>query len=258
MTDPRDREEQRNRVAQLAARLIAERGLEAVKVREIAAELGYSTHIVSHYFDSKKELLLLTLRLCAARQVKRLKLAISSNESLVRCLEALLPLDEERMVDARVWIMFWAQTFADRDIAAVQLEFGARWRRLLVGTLRIRGHFTPDTPRATRDLVAQRLQTAVAGIGVHGALGVWPAERQRELLAQEVDAALATLDPSDRQPLPPPDLRSEPVGDEPSSRRLAIENTRLRKLLVDAMLQIETLHESRPAEDITYLRNASR
>ncbi len=247
-------DDRRNEVALVTARLIAERGLEGVKLREIATEIGYSTHIVSHYFDSKKELMLFTLRQCAARQVRRLKTAIARDASVAECLETLLPLDEARMVDGRVWMVFWAQTLSDEDIIAEQRDFGQRWRRLLVGMMRIRGFFTAETPRATRDFVAQQLQSAVAGIGIHGALGVWSADRQRQILAEQVRMILQLIEQPIGQSQTP---AAAEVPPDPSARDLVIENARLRKLLVDAMLQIETLNEAHQADEIVRLRPAS-
>lgn len=234
-----DRDDRRYEVARVTARIIAERGLDGVRVREIAQEAGYSTHIVSHYFENKKELMLFTLRQCSARQVRRLKLAIAANADLAECLETLLPLDEERMIDARVWMVFWAQTLSDEDIIAEQRDFGQRWRRLLVGMMRIRGYFTPDTARMTRNHIAQQLQTAVAGIGIHGALGVWSADQQRQLVREQVDMIMTLLGTPMPTQQPAPRLKAE----APIENELAAENARLRKLLVDAMLQIETLSE---------------
>lgn len=237
----RDRDDLRGEVSRATARIIAERGLESVRLRQICAELGYSTHIVSHYFESKKEMVLFTLRQCAARQVARLKAAIGRGGDLAECLEALMPLDAERLIDARVWMVFWAET-SDPEIAGVQQDFGARWRRLLIGTMRMRGYFRPGMTRAKQDFIAQRLQTAVAGIGIHGALGIWPPKLQREHLQAELASVLASFEGS--APVSTAEMVTPVETADPSTRKLVIENTRLRKMLIDAMLQIETLTEA--------------
>ena len=53
-----DHEARRAEVAAVAADLIARRGLDGVSVRDVAAAGGYSTTVVTHYFASKRELLL--------------------------------------------------------------------------------------------------------------------------------------------------------------------------------------------------------
>ncbi|HLY58520.1 MAG TPA: TetR family transcriptional regulator C-terminal domain-containing protein, partial [Stellaceae bacterium] len=191
----------------------------------------------SHYFGSKKELLLFTLRECAARQVARLKSAMKNGAEIADCLGTLLPLDEERLVDSKVWLVFFGAALQDPEIAEVQAQFGARWRHLIAGLLKIRGWFTADTPHRLRDFVAQRLQSAVAGIATHGALGLWPPELQRELMRVEVEAALAILPAASartvREPAPTP------------ATEAAAENARLRSLLIESLLEVEALRDQR-------------
>ena len=57
-----DHEERRRQVVAVASRLIAQAGLDAVTVRDVANAADCSTAIVSHYFHNKKELLFLTYR----------------------------------------------------------------------------------------------------------------------------------------------------------------------------------------------------
>ncbi len=221
-------ETRRREVATVTARLLAQSGMERVTLRDVAAATGYSTHIVSHYFDNKQELLLLTLRESSARSVERLKAAIRAGLSIQDCLETLLPLDDERRIDAIVWFAFWASATHDADIAAEQQRFGLRWRRLLSLLLRIKGHAGSET-----GLTAQRLQTAVAGIGIHGALNVWSSATQRRLLAAEIESALAT--PAPAKAAPPPTCSDDDA--------LETENRRLRQMLLDTLIDAAALRE---------------
>ena len=230
-------DERRQAVSLATARIMATRGVEGVSFRNICSELGYSTHVISHYFENKKELILFTARQCAERQVARLKTAIEAGADMLGCLEALLPLDEERLIDSKVWIVFWAQTH-DPEIAEVQQQFGGRWRALLLNTMEIRGYLPPDMSQVEREFIAERLQIAVAGISTHGALGVWDAARQREHAAVEIGAILQYITENrfglrgdatpaaTEAPEPPVDLQDE--------------NARLRRLLVDALLKSES------------------
>lgn len=224
-------------MALATARIMAQRGVEGVSFRNICTELGYSTHVISHYFENKKELVLFTAKQCAERQVGRLKAAIEAGADMLGCFEALLPLDEARLIDSKVWIVFWAQTH-DADIAEVQRQFGGRWRELLLNTMEIRGHLPAGMSQVEREFIAERLQIAVAGISTHGALGVWDAARQREHAAVEIRAILQYITDNrislggtgaaapPPEPSPQPDLRDE--------------NARLRRLLVDTLLKLES------------------
>jgi AcrR family transcriptional regulator len=232
-------DERRQEVSLATARLMARRGVEGVSFRRICSELGYSTHVISHYFDNKKELILFTAQQCAERQVGRLRAAIEAGADILGCLKSLLPLDEERLIDSKVWIVFWAETY-DPEIAAVQLQFGRHWRELLLNTMEIRGHLPRGMPRAEREFIAERLQIAVAGISTHGALGVWSPARQMEHAAVEVRAILEyiTRNKISLANKGRSKSRSKPLSTA-APLGLQEENARLRRLLVDALLKSE-------------------
>lgn len=235
------RERRRIEVAEATAKLIATRGLESVRVREIANELGCSTHIVSHYFDNKKDLLLFALRQSAARQLQRLKTAIGQNLSIAECLECFLPLDEVRSIDAHVWLVFWGQSIGDSDYIEVQKDFGLRWERLMIGMMKIRGYFDTHTTRDTRIEIAQQLQTAIAGVSVHGTLGVWTGDEQKAALRRQVEMIIGILEKGGDEANQPIGQQASAICESPDMATLTEENARLRKMLVDAMLQNETL-----------------
>ena len=67
-----DHEARRAEVAAVAADLIARRGLDGVSVRDVAAAGGYSTTVVTHYFASKRELLLQAYRSAGTATEERL------------------------------------------------------------------------------------------------------------------------------------------------------------------------------------------
>ena len=67
-----DHEARRAEVAAVAADLIAQRGLDGVSVRDVAAAGGYSTTVVTHYFASKRELLLHAYRSAGTATEERL------------------------------------------------------------------------------------------------------------------------------------------------------------------------------------------
>src|SRR5580693_2003116 len=92
-----DHERQRDHVTSLAARVIAQEGVAALTFRRVADAAGSSTAIVSTYFTDKRDLLLSTFRAAASRTTVRFEAAINAGGSLQDCLEAWLPLDEDRL-----------------------------------------------------------------------------------------------------------------------------------------------------------------
>ncbi|WP_231639097.1 TetR/AcrR family transcriptional regulator [Sphingomonas profundi] len=216
-------------MAAAASRLLARGGLDGVTVREVAAEAGSSTHVVSHYFDGKSELLLFTLREASGRSVERMKAAMKAGLDLTACLETLLPLDEERLADVRIWTFFWAGALSDPALEAELKKFGTVWRHLFAGLIDLHGHGENADADAI-EMLAQRLQAVVAGIGMYGVLGALSPGRQRALLHVSVRSIL-------RPPAPEAAVSETPEG------ALATENKRLRRFLADLVLRNAELEE---------------
>lgn len=181
-----DHDERRRHVAAVAARLVADGGIDAATVREVAAAAGTSTAIVCHYFRNKRELLQLTFAHAAGRARRRIDAVLDRDPGDVRGLcEALLPLDDERRDDWRVWFAFWAPAVADPALGADQQ------RRMRETRDRIAAAMTaaPDAPtRAAAEREARRLLTIVTGIAAQAVFdpAEWSPSRQRALLRDEL------------------------------------------------------------------------
>jgi AcrR family transcriptional regulator len=158
-----DRESQREHVTSLAARLVAQEGVAGLTFRRVAEAAGSSTAIVSTYFTDKRDLLLSTFRAAASRTTVRFEAAINAGGSLQDCLEAWLPLDEDRLTDWRVIIAFWGVAVTDPELAAVQDghvgRARARVEKLLQG-----GH--GDDPPAKQERLAQQILALMLGIAL--------------------------------------------------------------------------------------------
>ncbi len=180
-----DHEARRQQVAEIAATLIARRGLEGTKVRDIAALAGCSTSIVSHYFRSKHELLLSAYRLRMERTSARVDEATGAGCDLAEILSGVLPLDEERMDSWRIWLAFWGLATADEAFLIEQRQRSREavdlFHRAIVSTGRI-----VESDRSF--LVAQALLSAAAGIATQAVYDPerWPASRQRDILALHI------------------------------------------------------------------------
>src|SRR5690348_14537023 len=55
-------EEMRNRILDIARRIISEQGAEALSVRGIAKEMDYSVGIIYHYFENKEQIVMSVLQ----------------------------------------------------------------------------------------------------------------------------------------------------------------------------------------------------
>jgi TetR/AcrR family transcriptional regulator, transcriptional repressor of bet genes len=160
-----DREGQRDHVTSLAARLVAQEGVAALTFRRVADAAGSSTAIVSTYFTDKRDLLLSTFRAAASRTTVRFEAAIHAGGTLQDCLEAWLPLDEDRLTDWRVIIAFWGVAVTDPELADVQDGHVSRARARVEKLLRKERGLGEDSPTELAR-VAQQILALTLGIAL--------------------------------------------------------------------------------------------
>lgn len=175
-------------MAAVAAKLVAEGGVDAVTVRDVAAKVGMSTAIVSHYFRDKRELLLFTFGEAARTARVRLDAVLTNNPAdLVGVIESLLPLDEERRQEWQVWFAFWGRAVTDPELGAEQRRRVERTRETLFNTLRAA---RPDMKPAAAEFEARRLLTLINGIAAQAVFEPdnWPAATQRRLVKATLGA----------------------------------------------------------------------
>lgn len=162
-----DRERQREHVAEIAAGIVADEGVAGLTFRRMAAEAGTSTAIVSTYFRDKKDLLLCTYTCAARRTSRRFEAAMEAGGGLQECLEAWLPLDEERTADWRVIIAFWGFAVSDPELAGIQEAYLARAReRIQKFVLAARGgrKVTAQVSRTAEKVLALTLGIAFQAV----------------------------------------------------------------------------------------------
>lgn len=191
-----DHEQRRRDVARIAADLIATGGLAAATHRRIADASGCSTTVVSHYFTDKHDLVNATYKEVGDRVTSRLDAAVHSADSMQSVLEALLPLDEDRIRDWRLLFTFLGLAATDADLTAEQ--------RTRVTTARIRIEQAivaeQEAGQVRTDIDAEAsgrfLLAVVLGIGMQALFDPadWPHDRIRDTL----NRALADLSPGSR------------------------------------------------------------
>lgn len=130
-----DHVERREELVRAAWRLIAERGLDELTIREIAREAGYSAGILAHYFENKDDLLLHALRVSHEQIWRRYDAAVDNPIRAAALREVLfdnLPLDEQRDLETRIEMSFWARSLRNPDLQAVQVAESETLQQLLL------------------------------------------------------------------------------------------------------------------------------
>jgi AcrR family transcriptional regulator len=129
-----DRTERREEVLEATWRLMARVGIDRVSIREIAAEAGYSTGVIAHYFENKQDVLVSALRLLNSQEIERVARSTAGLRGLAAlhaAIEEVLPVGTERKREMSVWMSFWGRAVGDPRLATFQRRSYGEWHALL-------------------------------------------------------------------------------------------------------------------------------
>jgi AcrR family transcriptional regulator len=177
-----DVDERRAALIDATSREIASRGLANVTLRSIARVNGWSTGIVTHYFSDKHELLMATFNERADRSRRAIEAATGAGVPLLdAALEAALPLDDERMVDWRVYLAYMGAAVGECELRQLHRERQRRFAATITDGIAeavASGRFARGLDVAAE---AERLLALVNGIAAQAVLDPerWPADAQR-------------------------------------------------------------------------------
>ena len=180
-----DREQRRQELLDAAVDAIAKRGLDDVKLMDVAAEAGVTTGAIGYYFRDKDDLLIATLEHLAQRL-----LVDGGRPAMTFFLDDLglyLPLTEPARKFWRVWLAYCGAAPSSPRLLAAYRRFYTAIEDQIAEHLAERG---ADSPR---DL-AGTIVAAVDGIGLCATVApdLWPEERQVRTIRTILQPLLTT------------------------------------------------------------------
>jgi AcrR family transcriptional regulator len=164
-----------------AAEVIAERGIAATRVADVAERAGTSAPAILYWFSSKDELLAEAL----TYEEERFSADITDRlSSLPGSSERLRLLIEESADgnDWKLWMELWTQALRDRDAERARRELDARWRAMIEQIV-AEGQETGEFGGPEPEEVAATLACVLDGLAVQRTLGdpEMPRRRMSEL-----------------------------------------------------------------------------
>lgn len=170
-----DHARRREELADATLGLIASRGIKAVTTRSVAAESGWSTGVISHYFGSQHDLLVGALSRAAeiqGRTYKRLRNEYAHDplECLRRLTESVLPLDSRRLAMNRIFVVFYAEAAANPDAREEVVDYLANWRRVLERVIRSAQESGQIPVDLDSEQLAVELVALADGLAIHTTL----------------------------------------------------------------------------------------
>ncbi|MFC0547574.1 TetR/AcrR family transcriptional regulator [Kutzneria chonburiensis] len=132
-----DHQARRRELAEAVWRVISTDGVHRASVRAVAAESGWSTGSLRHYFPTQDALLAFAMELLADKARARM-LAIDDRDArtvLRRIAEALLPMTPEHRVEVEVWLALLARAQVDPGLQRAERDNREALQALLSGVL---------------------------------------------------------------------------------------------------------------------------
>ena len=132
---PSDR---RDAIVAAALAVARRKGLAATTVRDVAAEMGTSSGLVHHYFESMDEVLAVAFSRVAEADLARSASEMARADDPVAALAAFLatyaPADADWAF--QLWLDAWSEAARRPAIQATSRRLNLAWQALLEGTIR--------------------------------------------------------------------------------------------------------------------------
>lgn len=194
----------RQEVVEAVFRIVAADGLERASLREVADEAELAVGSVRHYFASSDELLahsfgVVVDRIAARLDAAEARLAATSpgsaehRDGALALLAELLPLDEERAVEACVWMAF-KNAARTKPFLAPEADRSHRTVAAVVGRLMMDLAAGEAGGPGQQQLVteAERLLATLDGLTMHALLQ--PEWMTAQMCHDVLEAHLVSLD----------------------------------------------------------------
>jgi AcrR family transcriptional regulator len=186
-----DRTERLDDIGRAVRRVLERDGVEQATMRNVAAELGSTTGLLTHWVPDRAGLLHLALRATADEQSARAAATLKRRpRDIATAFDEYLLLDEARRGEMRVWLAFWALALSDPTLQDEHRDRYRGFRSRFVAHLRSLGIAANDAKRAT-----DHLMTTVDGIAIEAMFdpAYWTVTRQRRHLRDVIAAVLPSL-----------------------------------------------------------------
>lgn len=192
-----DHATRRRELADAACRVIANSGLNATTLAQVAEESGWSIGSIRHYFAGKDELVAAALWRVGERVDERIRSRVGDRMGVTELRTAaleLLPLDAERREEALVHLAFMAQAAVVPSLADASEDAA----RLLQEPLAARFAHAARTGELATDLDAEneaaRLRVLLDGLAIQ--LVTSPRRTSKKWAQTLLDEHLASLKPT--------------------------------------------------------------
>lgn len=180
-----DHDQRRREIAEMTIDLVAREGIGAATIRHIAAEGGFSTTAITHYFADKEELLVWAFETLSQEGEVRFEAELAGDpRGVVAALLTMVPWCETNRRRWKAYLAFWDEAARNPYLASLVAK-GTQ-----TGLAHLERLVLIDDPRPANLARSVRLLNAlVQGIALQMLVdpASWPVETVRRTLREALD-----------------------------------------------------------------------
>jgi AcrR family transcriptional regulator len=163
-------------VLEAAGRVIADRGADATRFADVAAESGVPVSTLQYYFGSREDLLVAAFRHASGAEIAALEAEIAGLDDpwqqLARIVaRAVAGYEDPATGTGRLWIESWHFGIRDAEMRADTVRDYDAWRRLVADVVRRGGEAGRFVLMLDPERIAVLTIALVDGVGIPLALG---------------------------------------------------------------------------------------
>jgi AcrR family transcriptional regulator len=189
--------ERRGELLAKAVEISQAEGLSAVTLRRVAADLGVTPGLVSHYFSSAEQLITAAFRTAALADLAQARSRMDAAASALAKMEALMDyvLDDSSDDASALWLEAWSLGRRNAPLAAEAKELTDDWLACIADLVRA-GTEVGEFHVADVDVAARRLLTMIDGLGAQKVVRAVPSEEAKHIARAYFASELGVADPT--------------------------------------------------------------
>jgi AcrR family transcriptional regulator len=189
--------ERRGELLAKAVEISQAEGLSAVTLRRVAADLGVTPGLVSHYFSSAEQLITAAFRTAALADLAQARSRMDAAASALAKMEALMDyvLDDSSDDASALWLEAWSLGRRNAPLAAEAKELTDDWLACIADLVRA-GTEVGEFHVVDVDVAARRLLTMIDGLGAQKVVRAVPSEEAKHIARAYFASELGVADPT--------------------------------------------------------------
>lgn len=162
-----DHADNRRLIAQAASKAIASKGVTGVTMMDIATAVGFTTGMISNYFNSKDDIIAAALGLSFERIRFRVQNSIELGEKdLAEIIETSMPVNSEGVEDSIVWLSFLGLIVTDDRFREMNAGLHKDGTAVYADAVRVAWQESTKWPEKVRSQVIMAILTVIIGLSV--------------------------------------------------------------------------------------------